>query len=234
MRIMSFNTQHCKNFIEQKIDYNIMAQVIKDYNPDIVGLNEMRNKGILPGFDNQTEILSQLTGIENYFFAKAIDVGVGKNPYGNGLLSKFKIVKSEVIPVPDPVHKADAPFKYETRCLLKAELENGLTVLVIHMGLNTDEQENAVKVVLQHIKEEKCILMGDFNAIPSSEVLNPIRERLVDTATYFSEDKLSYPSDKPEMKIDYIFVSKDIEIISADIPHIIASDHRPHTAHISI
>ena len=72
MRIMSFNTQHCKNFIEQKIDYNIMAQVIKDYNPDIVGLNEMRNKGILPGFDNQTEILSQLTGIENYFLQKPL------------------------------------------------------------------------------------------------------------------------------------------------------------------
>jgi endonuclease/exonuclease/phosphatase (EEP) superfamily protein YafD len=37
---------------------------------------------------------------------------------------------------------------------------------------------------------------------------------------------------KPHRKIDYIFVSHDIEIISADIPAIVASDHRPHIAEV--
>jgi endonuclease/exonuclease/phosphatase (EEP) superfamily protein YafD len=32
------------------------------------------------------------------------------------------------------------------------------------------------------------------------------------------------------VKIDYIFVSKDVEVVSANIPAIVASDHRPHTA----
>lgn len=31
-------------------------------------------------------------------------------------------------------------------------------------------------------------------------------------------------------KTDYIFVSKDFEVLAADIPAIVASDHRPHTA----
>ena len=33
-----------------------------------------------------------------------------------------------------------------------------------------------------------------------------------------------------EQKIDYIFVSRDAEVLEADIPVVVASDHRPHTA----
>jgi endonuclease/exonuclease/phosphatase family metal-dependent hydrolase len=76
--------------------------------------------------------------------------------------------------------------------------------------------------------------MGDFNVTPDNPVLNPIRERMTDTAQLFNEELLSYPSDKPDVKIDYIFVSPDIEVITADIPPIIASDHRPHTAEINL
>ena len=36
MKIMSFNTQHCLNYIEQKIDFEIMADAIKKFDPDIV------------------------------------------------------------------------------------------------------------------------------------------------------------------------------------------------------
>ncbi len=36
------------------------------------------------------------------------------------------------------------------------------------------------------------------------------------------------------MKIDYIFVSKDLKVESADIPEIVSSDHRPHIATIEL
>ena len=74
--------------------------------------------------------------------------------------------------------------------------------------------------------------MGDFNVTPDNEILNPIREKMVDTAKLFDCEKKSWPSDKPRVKIDYIFVSPDIKIISADIPEIVASDHRYHIAEI--
>ena len=232
MKIMSFNTQHCQSFVEQKIDFNIMADAIKKCDADIVGLNEMRDKGSDAEYDNQTAILSELTGIEYYYFAKAIDVG-GKIPYGNALLSKYPIKSAQTIPIPDPEPKTGTEY-YESRCLLKAVLENDITVLVVHFGLNPDEQKNAVDTVIKNIASEKCILMGDFNAEPKNEVLRPIRERMKDTADKFSNNLLSFPSDNPERKIDYIFVSRDIDIVSADIPAIVASDHRPHIATVSI
>ncbi len=65
-------------------------------------------------------------------------------------------------------------------------------------------------------------------------MLAPIRARMKDTADVFTELKLSWPSDVPVEKIDYIFVSPDIEVIAADVPAIVASDHRPHTAEITL
>ena len=230
MKIMTFNTQHCLDYIQKKIDYPIMADVIRQFDPDIVGLNEMYLKGTDVAFEPQTAILSELTGMPYNAFAKAIDVGEN-NPYGNGILSKIPFSSVQTIPIPDPVPKQEYS-NYESRCLLKAELENGVTVLVTHFGLNPDEQQNAVQTVLEHIRDEKCILMGDFNVLPDNAVLSPIRARMKDAAEKFCDPLYSYPSDAPNIKIDYLFVSPDIEVIEADIPAVVASDHRPHTATI--
>ncbi len=229
MKIMSFNTQHCKNYITQEIDFEIMADAIKSVGADIVGLNEMRGKGNSSEFLAQTEILAKLSGFRQLYFAPALEFQSG--PYGNGFISKYPIIKTENIPVPDPIEKKYDGY-YETRCLLKAKLSNGVTVLVCHFGLNPDEQENAVKTVIENLESEKCVLMGDFNVKPDNELLNPIREKMVDTADYFDGEKFSFPSDNPNRKIDYIFVSPDIKVLSADIPPIVASDHRPHIAEI--
>ena len=231
MKIMSFNTQHCLGFIEKKIDFQLMADAICQAQPDIVGLNEMRDFGPDGEYDAQTAILSELTGLCHHYFAQAIDIN--GNPYGNGLLSKLPLISTETIPIPDPNPKRGTAY-YESRSLLKARLEGGITVLVTHFGLNEDEQKNAVDCILAHMESEKCILMGDFNTTPEAEVLNPIRACMKDAADGFLEPLLSFPSDIHNQKIDYIFVTPDVEILSADIPEIIASDHRPHVATLNL
>ena len=240
MKIMSFNTQHCLSYTKQVIDFQLMADTITACGADIIGLNEMRDKGPdVNEYDRQVEYLSELTGIPYYYFAKAIDTPGG--PYGNAFLSKIPIISAETILVPDPVPDPELTRNpdpvtglgyYETRCLLKAKLENGLTVLVIHFGLNPGEQINAVQTVLEHLEDTRCILMGDFNANPDSALLSPIRARMKDTADLFTEPLLSFPSDCPKRKIDYLFVSPDLVVTDADIPAIVASDHRPHLATI--
>ncbi|MBE6651344.1 MAG: hypothetical protein E7613_08535 [Ruminococcaceae bacterium] len=228
MKIMTFNTQHCLNFIEQKIDFDIMAKTILDFDADIVGLNEMRGDGESPEYTAQVEKLAELTGMKYYYFAKAIDVPSG-GPYGNGILSKIPIIKAETILIPEVINKISGRY-YERRCVLKAVLEGNITVLVTHFGLTPDEQINATSTVMEHIADEKCILMGDFNLKPDNSIISPIREKMTDTASLFTSEKLSFPSDAPRSKIDYVFVSPDVKVIDADIPPVVASDHRPHTA----
>ena len=230
LKVMTFNTQHCLNYVTRQIDAPVMAEAIKTCAPDIVSLNEMRGKGEADGYDAQVDILAKMTDMQGYF-AEAIRFE-GKNPYGNGLLSKFPILSAEVVPIPIPNVR---PYKgyYEDRCLLKAVLDvhgERLTVLVIHVGLNPDEAERAVLTILAHLPSEKCILMGDFNLTPESPLLAPIFDRMQDASECIKGDVFSFPSDKPRVKIDYVFVSKDIKIESSEIPNIVASDHRPHTA----
>lgn len=230
MNIMSFNTQHCLNFLTRKIDFDCMADVIRRFSPDILSLNEMRMAGEHPEYTDQVPALAEKAGYPYWYFAKAIDVG-GKNPYGDAVLSRYPILFAETIPIPDPAEKKYAGY-YETRCLLHAKIDipGGLDVFVSHFGLNPDEQENAVKTVIENLTSDRCILMGDFNVSPEDPVLLPIRERLFDTAALFEKPLLSHPSDKPEVKIDYIFASRDLAVQSADIPQIVASDHCPHIA----
>ncbi len=227
MKIMTFNTQGCRNYLTRSMDIALMAETIKKQEPDIVGLNEMRGEGPRPDYTEQVQMLAELTGMPYYYFGNAIMVD-GTNPYGNGLLSKYPIESVEKIIIPDPVERIENG-RYETRCVIKAKIK-GLTVLISHFGLERDEQLNAVKTVVEHLETENCIFMGDLNMTPDDPLLLPIQERMQDTAILFGNSLLSFPSDAPTMKIDYIFISPDLKAIDADIPAIVASDHRPHTA----
>lgn len=231
MKLMTFNTQHCLNYLKRTIDFDVMADAILSTGADVVGLNEMRGAGVDPEYTAQVEALAEKTGMPYFYFARAIDVPNG-GPYGNGILSRIPILKAETVTVPDPPRREGA--YYETRCVLRATLAGGVTVLVTHFGLYPEEQENAVRTVTGLLAKEKCVLMGDFNVTPENPLLAPIRERMRDTADLFTEPRLSFPSDAPKHKIDYIFTSPDVTVTEADIPAIIASDHRPHTATVSL
>ncbi len=234
MKIMTFNVQHCKNFISGKIDYEKVAEAIVSCGADVIGLNEVRGGRLVPFSPSQIKRLSRLTGIKNYYFGKSIGIFKG-GPYGNAILSKYPIIEAETIRIPMPGRKdRKYKYRYERRCVVKAVLEGNITVLVTHFGLNPDEQASAVKILTENIEAEKCILMGDFNMPPDNSLQGPIREMLTDTANGFREKLLSFPSDRPSRRIDYIYVSNDIEVVSADVPEIIVSDHRPVLAEINI
>lgn len=231
---MSYNTQHCLNYITREIDFAIMADTIRNCGADIVGLQEMFDLGETEEFTTQTKVLAEKLGFYHYF-AQATKLEGGKYPYGNGILSRYPILAAETVIIPDPMVRTGKRY-YETRCLLKARIDvaGGLDVLVTHFGLNPDEQENAVNTVVANLPKEKCVLMGDFNVRPDSQRIAPIRQRLYDTAELFDAPKDSWPSDTPRVKLDYIFTTKDLQVISADIPNIVSSDHRPHIAAIQL
>ena len=244
MKIMQFNIQHGAEFYHpnKKINLPLVASVIRRFDPDIASLNEVRgvaNSGPAdPDYTNQTDELALLTGLTGYF-APAINIK-GKGLYGNSLLTKFPVIHSVDIPVPSPRDRYYNIHRYEDRCLLKAELDASgktVTVLSCHMGLNDDERVNAVITICSELEKinTPVILMGDFNMTPDNTVLDPIKTRLHDTCIGFGcESCHSFPTDKPNRKIDYIFVSDDFEVINAEIHGTSCSDHLPLTADINL
>lgn len=222
MKIMTFNILHCMNYKTKKISFEDFSREILSINAHFVGLNEVRGKGFLKDYTDQTKKLGKLTDM-NYYFGKAIDVA-GVAPYGNAFLSKYPIISAETIKIPDSKEKTGSQT-YESRCIIKAEIaaNEKYTVLVTHMGLNKDERENAIKTLIGIAPEKKCIIMGDFNCTPDSEELALLFKKYncSDTETF------TFPSDNPRIKIDYIFTSPDIEVISKGTSQNIVSDHLP-------
>lgn len=226
MKVMTFNIQHCLDYKNQKIDFDLFARKITEFGADFCGLNEVRGKGLLIGYTDQTKKLSKKTGLYGYF-GEAIKVK-GLAPYGNAILSKKPFKSVQTIRIPDPETKNENE-NYETRCIIKAvATENGKDILflVTHMGLAKDERINAVKTIckIADSTDLPIVLMGDFNACPDEETLAPLFERFSDTLK--GENAKTFPSDCPEKKIDYILY-RGLKCKNTKVINEVVSDHLP-------
>ena len=230
MKIMTFNIQSCKDFIKQEFNYKICGNLIKEYNPDVLGLNEVTNgyvpeKG--PRYIEQVDVLKTYCEYPYSYFAEAIKIH-DIAPYGNAVLSKKKINSPKTIIIPDPERTEDC--YYETRAIIKCEID-GIIFLITHMGLANGERINAVKEIIDLTKKETkpIILMGDFNMEPNSDIIKPLYDYYNDTTSLIDGDINTFSSVEPKVKIDYIMIKKDCNIKLKEIKVIrkVASDHFP-------
>ena len=234
IKAITFNIQHCAVFPTEIIDFDAFAEKILSFDADVIGLNEVRGAGARADYRAQAAILAEKTGYD-FYFAKATDIGEG-NPYGNAVLTRLPVKAFETIPIPDPVPRGYDGY-YETRCLLKMTLEKpAVTFFITHFGLNPDEQENAVKTVLDNLGDGPTVLMGDLNVTPDSPIIARIREQMTDAATAAEpgDPLLSFPSDAPDRKIDYIFTKGNIKATSCRVVPGVLSDHLPLEAEIGV
>ena len=220
-----------------------MAEVIKAYDPDILGLNEVRAKhGI---FTQQNEEIADTLGYDYTFFGAAIKIKGGD--YGNAFVSRYPILHAEVIPVPDaPEKDPDVPYQeidgvyYETRNIIKITIlinDEKLDVFVTHFGLAPSEKENMMKTLKDALaqKENRCVLMGDFNCTPDDAYMKELSSILNNAeADVITPDDYTFASYKPDRKIDYIMVEKDIQVEKYGTIDSMVSDHRPYFIEVEI
>ncbi len=238
IKLMTFNIQHGRNynFAGDVIDLPAMADNVRAQDPDIFGLNEVRvgeSKDHSTGLSDQPAFFSETLGYHSYF-GNAI---VRENYiYGNAVFSKTPMLECEKIMIPDVVEREGA--YYESRCVIKSVYDfqgKKLTVLNTHFGLGKGEDKCAVDTVLSLLDsiDTPVVLMGDLNKTPDDEQIKRISDVLVDAHAYLGKDELTFTSDKPEIRIDYIFV-RGAEILSADTIKRVVSDHYAITAEIEL
>lgn len=248
LKLMTYNIAATRDFGKgtgKPFEYSVekYAQMIKEQNPDICGLNEVDYMLVRSGRIKTTRALGALLGYEDAF-APAVTWLFGGKPgnYGNGFLSKHHIKDVRICPIPDPVTR-DEDVYYETRVILNALVYfegTDVDVFVSHFGLAKAERANAVKILAELIKDSShpVIVMGDFNAQPDDPVLDPILELLSDTFdVYPDKGAITYPTNPefgPDQKIDYIFVSKEFKTESVEIIDRQLSDHKAYIANVEL
>jgi endonuclease/exonuclease/phosphatase family metal-dependent hydrolase len=105
-----------------------------------------------------------------------------------------------------------------------------LKVFTTHLDYRADPsvRRSQVADMLRYIDASvPTILAGDLNATPDAAELAPLRRVLRDVWPSTAGAGLTYPTDDPVKRIDYMLVSSHLRVRSASVPRTQASDHRP-------
>ncbi len=233
VKIMTYNIAAGRTYFEYAetkkapVDIQKSADFIKNENPAVCGLNEVDKLTKRSGEVDQVGFYEKHLGM-NGLFCKTIALEGGE--YGNGFLTQFPVLDSEVINIPDVEGKS-----YEHRAILRVKVDldgKAVTFLQTHSGLSEEEKINCVDTLCAIIDslDTPVILMGDFNMSPDFPSLEKIRSRLTDTAPLLNGGEFytfgTYDGVKKQ-HIDYIFVSKEIKPLSLTVVDTKISDHYP-------
>ncbi len=236
-KVLTYNIQHGVDQHSETREINLdqIADIIGNVGADIVNLNEVYGAGEFPGkpYEMNASYIASKCGYNYSFFSPAITAN--GRPYGNAFFSKYPILFAEIIPIPDPLRKTER-VHYESRVILKTVIKpegKCLTVFSSHFGVAKNEERNAVDLMCDLISEENndIICMGDFNITPDNEITAPLLKALKNTS---ADNEPTFPSYSPEIKIDYILVSENVDVIGGKPLNIIASDHFPYVAELNI
>jgi endonuclease/exonuclease/phosphatase family metal-dependent hydrolase len=230
LRVMCYNVHHGRG-MDGNIDLPRIAKVINDADVDLVALQEVDIRTGRSGGVDQLAELARLTKM-HASFAKGRDYDGGD--YGQAILSRMPIESIEV-------HRLPGATELEQRIAGAARIrsERGLPDLLfvtthLHHQSEPDRLAQAAHLneLLAPHRASPLILTGDINAMPHSKVLQFFAQDWVDLTP---EDALTFPADKPNRKIDYIFLPKGHRwrVVHAEvIAEPMASDHRPIVAEL--
>ena len=232
---MTYNI-HVGVGMDKKLNLHRIASVINRERPDLVGLQEVDRGVERTGRIDEILELARLTRME-YAFAPNLRYQGGW--YGVAVLSRFPIITSE--------HQRYANRREaERRGFMRVEVSvDGQVVNFIstHLDYQTVdgrlfETEQLLKA-LEWIKTP-LIVVGDFNDEPKGESYRRMLTRFSDvwTDSGATDAGLTYPSDKPVKRIDYIFYAKGMANLlrtkRAWVVDSLASDHRPLVAELEL
>ena len=211
-----------------------IGEYISSEAPDIVALQECDWATCRERAPHQNGVkfineLSYRTGMFG-IYGKSIDYRGGY--YGIGILSRYPIISSERILLPNPEDK-------EQRVMLVADIElpdgKVLTFVCTHLEVSSSgSRVEQVKFIRKRLADKKiCLLAGDMNSAPDS----PEMAYLCKYWKNLTDEGLTYSSMEPSVKIDYIYgrPSDAVGLISTGVPaDVRLSDHFPVISKISI
>ncbi len=229
VRVLCYNIHHAQG-TDGVTDYERLSKIITKYKPDIVGLQEVDQKTSRVKGVDQVKVLGEKAGMQ-WRFGNAFSFGGGG--YGQGVLSKLKIISDENTPYV-------MSKKLEPRAFLNVGIQSGkgnFSFLNTHLSYEKDPDNKTkasidqAKQINQYIKGKNglMLLVGDFNSRPESETYKQLITEWDDMMKIGGEEGFTSPSNNPRSRIDYIFARPkgkwrivEARILEASA----ASDHR--------
>ena len=223
VRVMAYNI-HQGFDTSGRLGMEALAQVIEAEAPDIVALQEVSRGWAIDGAFDMLPWLSRRLGMP-YAWGPAAD-----SVWGNAVLSRYPIVHAETHPMPNNDRlRLDRAFMV---AVVDVGEGDRLTVIATHLHHPREggaERTPQVRALLDYWDgAERTVLLGDLNALPGDPEMELLRQAgLVDAfeAAGVAPPGYTSPSDDPQRRIDYIWVSEDLSAGAFVTRQSLASDH---------
>lgn len=210
-----------------------VAALLDSLGADVALLQEVDRGTRRSGGVDQLVELERLTGMEAVF-AKSLDYDGGD--YGIALLSRFPLLRHEVVPLTVDRPEERAGGRYEPRVGLYAIVQTpigDLPVVNTHLGAGAPvyrRQEMLALLATVHRlagRDGPLIVGGDLNARPDAVEIAAATLVLDDAWTACGDGAgETFPAASPDRRIDYLLL-RELRCTRARVHASIASDHRP-------
>lgn len=237
LSVLQWNIWHL-----EKVE-NIIS-VLKKYQPDIICLQEVVNNAERNNYKNVAQSIADEIGYELHF-AIAYTDSETKSELGNAILTK-SVQKNKTVFFIKNDSTGSSSYAGEPRICMTNDIDThigkSITIATTHASYEHAFEDNSSKKaqVNRLIKfvdecENPLILTGDLNLPPNSDSIQRLSAVLRNAGPAISEKTWTtkpfshngFEETNLNWRLDYIFVSKDIKVISSQIINIEYSDHLP-------
>ncbi len=238
IRVMTFNIHHGAG-TDGLLDLSRTAAVIRDAEPDVVGLQEVDRH-----FDARSDFVDQARWLArdlhmHVVFGANLDLdppapNLPRRQYGTAVLSRYPILDWDNTYLP---RFGD----HEQRGLLRTRINvRGvkLRFYTTHLQHNDAAERLAQAQAIKELigtPDESVILLGDLNATPDAPEIQALVDGLVDAWEEAGVgDGNTHPSEDPTHRIDYVLQSGDVvaRTVAVLTSAAGASDHLPVVADV--
>ena len=228
IKVMTWNI-----LFKEKIE-NI-EKLVKEISPDILCCQELTSNCEYNSGVNTAGVLAKKFSY-NYFFKSADYVAANKDKFliGNGIFSKFPLIKKRGVLVHNGANPSSG-HPNEKRVYIEAVAKLGEKELAIgttHLAftpwfeISPNRRTEADALIAEIKRHNKLyIIMGDFNAKPGSYTINQVEKYLESAGPAYNQktfttQPFSYMGMEAtglDWRIDYIFTTRDIQVLSSEI-----------------
>lgn len=229
LRVLTYNVHSCRG-TDRKHDPARIADVIAACNPDVIALQELDVGRVRTGGIDQANVIAEHLRMQAHFHPA---LHVEEEKYGDAILTALpsRLIRAQAL-----------PSIGEPRGAVWIEIdvaERSLQVINTHFGLRRRERADQAAALLgsEWLGHERCrsnpaLLVGDFNAVPSSPVYALLARQLPPLpAANRRRLKPTYPSRLPLLRLDHVFANHRLEAMALDVVDTPlarrASDHLP-------
>ncbi len=228
LRVATWNIHSCVG-LDARFAPDRIAQVIKDLDVDLIGLQEV-------GWHHRGE-----AGLDQFaFLEKATGLAAHAGPtkhnerahYGNALLTRLPVLRST--PIDLSVGRREPRGGIDTLVEVQGR---PVRIIVAHLGLDPWERAKQIGRIVDLVAEEPelpTLFMGDLNEwAPNSPRLKRLAQAFPDWAS-----PRSFHARMPTLRLDRIYVNGGLTIPAYEVVRTVltrrASDHLPVRATVAV